>query len=334
MSCKCNAGVQAWGMPNCAPIPERFVRAFFVTELRPLGTHGAPTEDPIYADFPLSPPWLGQPGVPHVVSSEAYFLWRDFYRLVTPLADVVESERPEGVREEVGVNSYFVRESARSLTFIFARQPVELGRFMRQLRCQRELGVFLLDAAGVLWGRRAGEYVDSADENGYSNAERIVPIPVAAASIEPLMEFASPSTVAKWRLTLQLRQDFLDEELVPVLDNRQLLLYQPPMALEYRFVGSVLPSNIEIAIFARIATGPRQENLIPLTQAPTPAPRGYDAAGGDLGATTWNALNVAEGTWSIVAPAGTRYIKFSNTQLAGTITPAGFDWYGFRIDLP
>lgn len=299
-----------------------------------MGTHGQPSEDPVYADFPLSPPWLGQPGVPYVSGGNTYYLWRDFYRLVTPLADLVESERPEGVREEVGVNTYFVRESARSLTFTFARQPVELGRFMRQLRCQRELGVFLLDAAGVLWGRRAGEYINSGASNNYPNAERVVPIPVASASIEPLMEFASPSTVAKWRLSLQLRQDFLDEELVPVMSNRQLLLYQPPMALEYRILSGSPPSAVEVAIYARIATGPRQENLIPLTQAPAPLPEGFDASGVSLGATTWTALNAAEGVWQISFPSGTQYIRFSNAQLASPITPAGFDWYGFRIDLP
>lgn len=133
------------------------------------------------------------------------------YKLVTPLFDVVSSERAEPVRETLGENEYFVRNSPRSITATVARKGAELGRLFDQLRCVQNLHVFLVDAEGIVWGRRIA-----------NNPFAVAPIPVAAPTLFSRMVFASNDAVQKWEFTLQLQSDFADYEFVPIWSGKDI----------------------------------------------------------------------------------------------------------------
>jgi hypothetical protein len=75
-------------------------------------------------------------------------------RLMTPILYNVESERPEAVFEELSGTKFFVRHQPRTFKALVAKPPTEWGINIEQLRCVSRLGVFLIDEAGVVWGRR------------------------------------------------------------------------------------------------------------------------------------------------------------------------------------
>ena len=137
MRCVCKQGMEAMGLPECSPIPERVRRLMFTTSLEehPTGLIASSA-----SPFP-DPPWT-------------FTLWDGLWKLVTPLLDDASSEKPDDVREEVGGASFFVREANRTFSAVVVRRPAEFGRLIKQLRCAQQLGVFLVDAAGVVWGMR------------------------------------------------------------------------------------------------------------------------------------------------------------------------------------
>lgn len=298
------------GLPECVFVPERLVRVIFTTSVE-----ARDLEDVISTLFP-NPPW-----------SQLAAQWPGMYKLVTPLADDLTSEKPESVREEIGVNAYFVRESARSFTLTFARQPAELGRLIKQLRCQRTLGAFLVDAEGVVWGLRAGALGPGAT----TTAERVQPIPIQPATLDGRFEFATPTTVPRWIFQFQAAVYVKDEDLVPIWSGRDILIYQPPVHLYTRTVNNA--GTWTVFVYARFARGAGEDNIIPLAATPTPAPTAYDASGAPMGTPAWTPAGQA-GYFTVTPPSGTAYLAYSPTQLAaGGITPAGFDWASFRVEL-
>jgi hypothetical protein len=98
----------------------------------------------------------------------------DIYRLITPRLDEVTSERPEAITEEIGATTYYVRDAARTITATVGQLPTEWAQRVAELRCQAEVGVFLVDANGTIWGRK----VDT--QTGVAGA----PLPVVPSSID------------------------------------------------------------------------------------------------------------------------------------------------------
>jgi len=243
--------------------------------------------------------------------------------------DDATSEKGDDVREEVGGAQFFVRESNRTFSAVVVRRPAEFGRLIKQLRCAQQLGVFLVDAAGVVWGMR----VFAAAGLKHS----IAPIPILPATVSARAQFASANTVWKWEFSFEFSPAFRDELLVPVWAGEEILNYQPPLHL-HTHATPVVSGNRFITIQAIFARGPR-EVIIPFTHPITPQPRYFDAFGGDLGPVAEfanPANNPTAGQWIIPAssiPSGAAYIAFTPAQLAGTIAPTGYNWYDFRINL-
>jgi hypothetical protein len=303
--------MEAMGLPQCAPVPERIRRVMFTTDLEPLAADSI-------GDLFTNPaaPWASSP-------------WPDLWKLTTPLLDDATSEKGEDVREEVGGAQFFVRESNRTFSAVVVRRPAEFGRLIKQLRCAQQLGAFLVDAAGVVWGMRVGV--------GAFPVHDIAPIPVLPATVSARAQFASANTVWKWEFSFEFSPAFRDELLVPVWAGEEILNYQPPIHLYASVIGVGTP-NRAVTVQAIFARGP-QEVFIPFTQPITPPPRYFDASGNDLGpvAEFANPANIpTTGTWIIPTssiPTGAAYIAFTPAQLAGTIAPTGYNWYDFRIDL-
>jgi hypothetical protein len=241
--------------------------------------------------------------------------------------DDATSEKPDDVREEVGGASFFVREANRTFSAVVVRRPAEFGRLIKQLRCAQQLGVFLVDAAGVVWGMRVSDVP----------VDNIAPIPILPATVSARAQFASANTVWKWEFSFEFSPAFRDELLVPVWAGEEILNYQPPLHLRTSAGPAIVGSRfITIqAIFARGAS----EVFIPFTQPITPPPRYFDASGGDLGAVAEfanPANNPALGQWIIPTssiPSGAAYIAFTTAQLSAPITPSGYNWFDFRINL-
>jgi len=214
MQCRCSQPLWALGIPDCHPVLRPIRRVAFETQL---GPSSAP------ADFDL-------------INSTVYPNAR---RLMTPILYNVESERPEAVFEELSGTKFFVRHQPRTFKALVAKPPTEWGINIEQLRCVSRLGVFLIDDAGVVWGRRVR--LDGA-----------APIPIEPGTVQVRLLFPSDTTITKYEFSFDFAQSLMDFELVPVFADAGLLNYVPGIAAR---IAVVKISPLEVLVHALYARG-------------------------------------------------------------------------------
>jgi hypothetical protein len=159
---------------------------------------------------------------------------------MTPILYNVESERPEAVFEELSGTKFFVRHQPRTFKALVAKPPTEWGINIEQFRCVSRLGVFLIDDAGVVWGRRVG-------------AENAAPIPVEPGTIQVRLLFPSDATITKYEFSFDFAHSLMDFELVPVFADAGLLNYVPPIAVLLAPSWNV--SSLKAFVYALYARG-------------------------------------------------------------------------------
>jgi len=169
-------------------------------------------------------------------------LYTNARRLMTPILYNVESERPEPVFEELSGTKFFVRHQPRTFKAIVPTPPSEWGGNIELLRCVSRLGVFLIDYAGVVWGRRVGPTAAS-------------PIPIEPRTVQIRLLFPSDATITKYELSFDFAQSLMDFELVPVYADDMLRSYVPPLAARLDpSVGSRTGLRVFVyALYARSA---------------------------------------------------------------------------------
>jgi len=215
MQCRCSQPLWALGIPDCHPVLRPIRRIAFETVL---GSSTAP------ADFDL-------------VNSTVYPNAR---RLMTPILYNVESERPEAVFEELSGTKFFVRHQPRTFKALVAKPPTEWGINIEQLRCVSRLGVFLIDDAGVVWGRRVS--VNAA-----------APISIEPGTVQARLLFPSDTTITKYEFSFDFAQSLMDFELVPVFADAGLLNYTPGIAA--RLIARWQPPVLIASVFALYTRG-------------------------------------------------------------------------------
>jgi len=215
MQCRCSQPLWALGIPDCHPVLRPIRRVAFETVLE---ASNAP------ADFNL-------------LNSSLYPNAR---RLMTPILYNVESERPEAVFEELSGTKFFVRHQPRTFKALVAKPPTEWGINIEQLRCVSRLGVFLIDDAGVVWGRRVR--LDGA-----------APIPIEPGTVQVRLLFPSDTTITKYEFSFDFAQSLMDFELLPVFADAGLLNYTPGIAA--RLIAQWGPSVLRASVFALYTRG-------------------------------------------------------------------------------
>jgi hypothetical protein len=159
---------------------------------------------------------------------------------MTPILYNVESERSEAVFEELSGTRFFVRHQPRTFKALVAKPPTEWGINIEQLRCVSRLGVFLIDDAGVVWGRRV-------------SFNEAAPIPIEPGTVQARLLFPSDATITKYEFSFDFAQSLMDFELVPVFADAGLLNYTPRVAT--RILVSVLGSGVGAIVYALYARG-------------------------------------------------------------------------------
>jgi hypothetical protein len=168
---------------------------------------------------------------------------------MTPILYNVESERPEAVFEELSGTKFFVRHQPRTFKALVAKPPTEWGINIEQLRCVSRLGVFLIDDAGVVWGRR----VSPGDA---------APIPIEPGTVQARLLFPSDATITKYEFSFDFAQSLMDFELVPVFADAGLLNYVSRIAA--RIEPSWNPPELSAVVYALYARG-AGDLYIPIT---------------------------------------------------------------------
>jgi hypothetical protein len=159
---------------------------------------------------------------------------------MTPILYNVESERPEAVFEELSGTKFFVRHQPRTFKALVAKPPTEWGINIEQLRCVSRLGVFLIDDAGVVWGRRVR--LDGA-----------APIPIEPGTVQVRLLFPSDTTITKYEFSFDFAQSLMDFELVPVFADAGLINYTPGIAA--RLIAQWEPPALIASVYALYARG-------------------------------------------------------------------------------
>jgi len=215
MQCRCGAPLWALGIPDCHPVLRPIRRIAFETVLELSGT---PT------NFDL-------------INSTVYPNAR---RLMTPILYNVESERPEAVFEELSGTKFFVRHQPRTFKALVAKPPAEWGINIEQLRCVSRLGVFLIDDAGVVWGKRVSPLAAA-------------PIPIEPGTVQARLLFPSDATITKYEFSFDFAQSLMDFELVPVFADAGLLNHVPGIAA--RLDPSWNAPTLSVGVYALYARG-------------------------------------------------------------------------------
>jgi hypothetical protein len=213
MQCKCSQPLWALGIPDCYPVLRPIRRIAFETEL---GGTNVPT---------------------HFDLLDSTF-YPNARRLMTPILYNVESERPDAVFEELSGTKFFVRHQPRTFKALVAKPPTEWGINIEQLRCVSRLGVFLIDDAGVVWGRRV-------------SVEEAAPIPIEPGTIQVRLLFPSDSAITKYEFSFDFAQNMMDFEFVPVFANAGILNYVPGIAT--RLSPSWSPPALKAFVYALYA---------------------------------------------------------------------------------
>jgi hypothetical protein len=213
MQCKCSQPLWALGIPDCYPVLRPIRRIAFENVL---------DSSSVPADFDL-------------INSTRYTNAR---RLMTPLLYNVESERPEPVFEELSGTRFFVRHQPRTFKALVAKPPTEWGINIEQLRCVSRLGVFLIDDAGVVWGRRVSP-IEAA------------PIPIEPGTVQVRLLFPSDTTITKYEFSFDFAQSLMDFELVPVFADRGLLNYMSGIAARITIMKL---TPLEVLVYALYAS--------------------------------------------------------------------------------
>ena len=281
MQCRCSQPLWALGIPDCHPVLRPIRRVAFETVLE---ASNAP------ADFNL-------------LNSSLYPNAR---RLMTPILYNVESERPEAVFEELSGTKFFVRHQPRTFKALVAKPPTEWGINIEQLRCVSRLGVFLIDDAGVVWGRRVR--LDGA-----------APIPIEPGTVQVRLLFPSDTTITKYEFSFDFAQSLMDFELVPVFADAGLLNYVPGIAARILLSGN--PTTLQALIYALYSRG-AGDLYIPITGLATYLELRDNANT----LITTNFTEVAPGAYQAsslsLPPSGNPY-----TLRVGTSAPSGaFDY--------
>lgn len=341
ITCACDSGILAMGLPSCYVIPNRIKKLIFTTSLTPLREARYPNfQNNIFLAISgpnNQPSWYyeiaGNPIPPSIGFNFEYFLYyKDTYRLQTPTLDDFVSERPEPITEEVGGTAFYVRDADRTMTATLVAKPAEFLKFVEQLRCQKELGVFLVDERGIVWAKR--------EPWTYTSPRHISPIPVQPATISVNMMFPNSTQVQKIMFSFALDRTFSDYEFVPVMSTEAYLDNAHPSAISFNspihLIGRARltsTNDLELRLYYEIATS-AGVITIPLTSADLGLylPSVYNNGNTIIaGPATWGYIN--NGIYQISpAPSGASYIQFAPAELA-TIPPLNIDAYGFLVRL-
>jgi hypothetical protein len=295
LQCRCGQPIDAFGVPSCYTKMAPIVKLIFTTRPNQLITNPS-------AQLELSPTNTDFP---------------DIYRLITPRLDDVSSERPEAITEEIGATTYYVRDAARTITATVGQLPTEWAQRVAELRCQAEVGVFLVDANGTIWGRK----IDTP--TGVAGA----PIPIVPSSIDARFVFPSYSGVQKHTITFQLPFILADYEIIPLWRDEDVLNYSAPQPVGFRVFQE--SGNWVVFLFSKYHA-PNGTIVVPIANVANPADiEIYDASGSTLVAS--GNANLGGGKYALNNPltSGTQYILDCTAITSPPRTQ--FDWPALRV---
>lgn len=340
IACACDTGTLAMGLPSCYVIPNRIVKLIFTTQLTPLREFRSATNtNNIFV--PISGP-TNQPAwyyedttnpIPAAILSnfEFFLYYKDTYKLQTPLLSDFETERPDPVVEDVGGTAFYVRDADRTMTATLVAKPAEFLRFVELLRCQKELGVFLVDDKGIMWAAR--------NPWSFTSARHISPIPIQPATIAANMMFPNATQVQKIMFSFALDRTFSDWQFVPVMNSDAYLNNSHPTAIDFaspihlRGTARINAGDLELRLYYEIATAAGIITVpVEPAQVGTYLPHVYNASGTAVATNTaWT--YVANGIYQISpAPTNAAYIAY-DPSIYNTVPPINIDFYSLYVRL-
>jgi hypothetical protein len=180
-------------------------------------------------------------GLPQAVISATYL------RLLQGVIDLTATV-DDPVTETFSDNTaIFIREGRTTVEFKLVATPFELGEYLRELRCRRDLGVYLVDNEGRVWGVQ-------------SNFNSLHPIPIDSATLSIKAEYPTATTSQKIIARLQFLDTFKDHNLRGLGMAPEIHTMQVPIQA-YMLLQGTIPAigggldGVDVYLYAIYGTG-------------------------------------------------------------------------------
>lgn len=192
MACKCDVSLSNTGRPGCAPIQSVTKSLIVVPIYKADGTKNF-----IDTTVTLNAAYFTAK-INHADTTQRWYP-------ITGMKNVTVEKADSVFEEFEDASKIFIREGLKSFTTIIPNaDPTFLGK-IKNLRCA-EFGVYVIDKDGNLIGSS-------------TEANKLYPIAIDAASWNPTLVSATDTTVQKVQLTFDYSIDEMDENLQMILST-------------------------------------------------------------------------------------------------------------------
>jgi len=235
MACKCNVGLSELGIPSCRVLMGYVKSLIFADRGAVIAASVATGEKDV---FDAIRNYIGS--LPQAV------ITADYLKLLQNVIDLTATV-DDPVTETFSDNTaIFIREGRTTVEFKLVATPFELGQYLRELRCRRDLGVYLVDNEGRVWGVN------------YDNAG-INPIPVDSATLSIKAEYPTATTSQKIIMRFQFLDAFKDHDLRGVGMAPEIHTIQVPIQTHLQVRGTVSGGGglgaVDVQLYAIYGTG-------------------------------------------------------------------------------
>jgi len=243
MACKCNVSLSELGVPSCRVLMGYIKSLIFANRNAYIDEAAITDERSVYVALDRYIKGLPQ----SVINAE-------FAKLLQGVVDLTATV-DDPVTETFSDNTaIFIREGRTTVEFKLVASPFELNEHLRELRCHRYIGVYLVDHEGRVWGVQKG-------------ATNLIPIPIDPATFSIKAEYPSATTSQKAIIKFQFLDTFKDHDLRGVGSAPEIHTMQVPIQSRLILQGTsaVLGGGIDgVIVYLHSPFGNGFTNFTPL----------------------------------------------------------------------
>jgi len=237
MACKCNVGLSELGIPSCRVLMGYVKSLIFADREARINTTAINGDRDVYVAL-----YNHYNNIPQTLISANYL---KLLQGVIDLAATVDDPVTETFSDNTAI---FIREGRTTVEFKLVATPFELSQYLRELRCRRDLGVYLVDNEGRVWG-----VVDS-------DLISLKPIPIDSATLSIKVEYPTATTSQKIMVKFQFLDTFKDHDLRGVGMAPEIHTMQVPIQTHLQLQGVISGGGggldgVDVFLYAIYGTG-------------------------------------------------------------------------------
>jgi len=236
MACKCNVGLSELGIPSCRVLMGYVKSLIFADREAGINATAINGDRDVYVAL-----YNHYNNIPQTLISANYL---KLLQGVIDLAATVDDPVTETFSDNTAI---FIREGRTTVEFKLVATPFELSQYLRELRCRRDLGVYLVDNDGRVWGV---QYALTS----------LRPIPIDSATLSIKAEYPTATTSQKVMVKFQFLDTFKDHDLRGVGMAPEIHTMQVPIQTHLQLKGVISGGGsgldgVDVRLYAIYGTG-------------------------------------------------------------------------------